>query len=374
MVKEKWQIIVCLIFASTWFLLGCYETAQIGDVDSGTDFYEDSETTDNESDINSNSDADSDSDSNPEKDKDSDSENDQDSDSENDQDSDSEKDEDSDSEKDEDSDSEKDKDSDSENDQDSDSENDRDSDSDDKKYRCVTGTNCKQRFCDQVFIPKGVFPMGLDEQPDHPEINDEPDGVEYEFGDETPERKVQLDAFCIDKFEVTWNRYSACVSAGACTLGDATLTGFSPMNGATHERAEQYCEWIGRRLCTEAEWERVANGPGPQKRLYPWGDNRSVLNRLLQYDFYGNNVRDYPDEAASVEGVYNLIASNFEFVSDYYAPYKVSDDEVVVNPTGPKSGNYHILRGGSWAGESNCSVTERVVISKEIEPLLCDNW
>ena len=129
------------------------------------------------------------------------------------------------------------------------------------------------------------------------------------------------------------------------------------MNTATYEKAVTYCEWIGARVCTEAEWERVANGPGPTKRKYPWGSYPDpVLTDLDDYTFFDQHVDEYPASAISEEGVYNLIKSTFEIVSDYYGDYpELEVGEFLENPEGPVSGTYWIARGGSRTAAPNGS-------------------
>jgi formylglycine-generating enzyme required for sulfatase activity len=248
---------------------------------------------------------------------------------------------------------------------------------------CETNANCSQEYCDQVPIPAGIYPRGSEEQPDDPAIGES--CVEYGFGDETPRHDVYLDAFCIDKYEVTWKRYDACVGAGECPvpagwadyLEDESIYTSHPMYVAGYGAAEAYCAWIGRRMCTEAEWERAANGPGPEKRTYPWGDDPSYLTSVSL--FYGDEsgtiaaVDAFP-ELASAEGVNGLAASALELIDDFYEPYEASDGGVLDNPIGPDDGDYRLARGGSSWIHSNYTNTERIIIDADSSQMNYAYW
>jgi formylglycine-generating enzyme required for sulfatase activity len=264
-------------------------------------------------------------------------------------------------------------------DTDPDGDTDADSDSDgDPVLTCATGGNCGQQFCEQVLIPAGVYPRGANQQADPPPF--QVSCLEFDFGDETPEHEVELDAFCIDKYEVTWERYYACVEQNSCWEGaidpDEAPGSQAPMLTANYQKAEAYCAWIGRRLCTEAEWERAANGPGPDKRTYPWGEDDSWLD-LPWFDpdaaWDASDVDEYP-ELASVEGVYGLSGGALELVRDYYDEYQPADDGPLENPNGPSSGDFRLARGGGARVASNFTTTERVIIGVEYSQTDYDYW
>jgi formylglycine-generating enzyme required for sulfatase activity len=192
-----------------------------------------------------------------------------------------------------------------------------------------------------AYVPAGVFAMGndrgsADEQPIHP---------------------VNLDAFYIDKFEVTNGFYKACVEAGVCppvkkkssaTRGsyyeDSHYVRF-PVLFVDWNMAQTYCEWRDARLPTEAEWEKAARGG--INFTYPWGDDPDC--NLANY---GNCLGDTSgatiyDLGQSRYGVYNTAGNVWEWVNDWYsgAYYRSSPRD---NPQGPESGNEKVLRGGSW--------------------------
>jgi formylglycine-generating enzyme required for sulfatase activity len=192
-----------------------------------------------------------------------------------------------------------------------------------------------------AYVPASVFAMGndrgsLDEQPIHP---------------------VNLDAFYIDKFEVTNGFYNACVEAEACqpvkNKSSATRSSYYdnrrytrfPVIFVDWNMAQTYCEWRDARLPTEAEWEKAARGGS--NFTYPWGDNPDC--NLANY---GNCLGDTSgatiyDLGQSRYGIYQMAGNVWEWVSDWYADdyYRSSPQD---DPQGPDLGNEKVLRGGSW--------------------------
>ena len=187
-----------------------------------------------------------------------------------------------------------------------------------------------------VYVPEGVFPMGSDGGMD----------------DEKPEHEVFLDAFWIDKYEVTNAQYAKCTATGRCEVPEDTEY-FYQSSYAEHPviyvswlQAQNYCEWAGRRLPTEAEWEKAARGP--YGRTYPWGETEPNPN-MLNYDLNINTTTEvggYPD-GASLYGAMDMAGNVWEWVADWYDAgfYSISRSE---NPTGPASGEYRVMRGASW--------------------------
>jgi formylglycine-generating enzyme required for sulfatase activity/tRNA A-37 threonylcarbamoyl transferase component Bud32 len=210
-----------------------------------------------------------------------------------------------------------------------------------------------------VYVPAGTFWMGSDDS--------DPDA----YSNEKPQHEVYLDAFWIDRTEVTNGQYRRCVADGACNppsksgssaresyYGNAEFDDY-PVVYVDWSQAEAYCAWAGARLPTEAEWEKAARGD--DRRIYPWGDafDGSRLNfcdRDCQFDWKDEKVDDgYADTApvgsypvgASPYGALDMAGNVWEWVADWYADdyYTHSPGN---NPQGPGSGTLRVVRGGSW--------------------------
>jgi formylglycine-generating enzyme required for sulfatase activity len=191
-----------------------------------------------------------------------------------------------------------------------------------------------------VFVPAGEFPMGSDEA-----------DVEAE-SDEKPQHPLSLDAYWLDQTEVTHARYTRCVEAGGCTAPVHAAAyqqpeyADHPVSGVTWFQAGEYCQWAGRRLPTEAEWEKAARGPAGF--LYPWGDTPPD-DKLLNF---GGRVGDttevgsYP-EGASPYGALDMAGNVWEWVSDGYDPTYYAQSPTA-NPPGGTSANQKVVRGGAW--------------------------
>lgn len=209
-----------------------------------------------------------------------------------------------------------------------------------------------------VYVSAGEFRMGT---------SDSKVGMPLE----KPEHTVDLDAFWIDKTEVSNQMYAQCVRAGVCsdlgrkTTGDRTAYyGVSeydnyPVIYVSWEGAKTYCEWAGRRLPTEAEWEKAARGT--DGRMYPWGEDPPTcgLAHYWAYNYYDDwneNVGkpigcsnmptdvDSLQAGASPYGALHMVGNVSEWVADWYGSgYYSSSPES--NPKGPSGGSFRIVRG-----------------------------
>ena len=171
----------------------------------------------------------------------------------------------------------------------------------------------------------------------------------YDFSDEQPRHKVYLDTFQIMAYEVTNAQYLQCVRAGACSSPANTqyddVEGLQrPVTDVDWEMAQAFCQWIGGRLPTEAEWEKAARG-GLEGRLYPWGDEEPDCGRA-NYAGGGNNtfcvgstrqVGSYP---ANGYGLYDMAGNVWEWTADWYGEYP----ELAANKPG-RAGDGRLPRG-----------------------------
>jgi formylglycine-generating enzyme required for sulfatase activity len=197
-----------------------------------------------------------------------------------------------------------------------------------------------------VYVPSGKFSMGVSD------LNPEAEA------DENPQHSVYLDAFWIDQTEVTTAMYTRCVQSEACRLpedassasrpayyGNALYEDY-PVIYISWEDASAYCAWAGRRLPSEAEWEKAARGT--DGLIYPWGDTAPDPS-LLNFDDRANDTTEvgkFPS-GASPYGALDLAGNVYEWVQDWYqGGYYYSSP--VRNPTGPDWGDDRVVRGGSW--------------------------
>ena len=213
-------------------------------------------------------------------------------------------------------------------------------------------------------VPAGEFLMGA------------ADADHAARSDEKPRHQVYLDAYWIDRTEVTNANYARCLAADAChpKVYDITATTYIPYAVQPayqdypallydFEAVAAYCHWAGRRLPTEAEWEKAARGI--DGRPYPWG-NEIDCSRATYYGCttntaepdnsydaphcgYSNFCQTVPVDAhsagASPYGALNMAGNVWEWVADWYAAdyYAISPAR---NPSGPAAGKYKVLRGG----------------------------
>lgn len=187
---------------------------------------------------------------------------------------------------------------------------------------------------EMVAIPEGDFIMGSDD----PEADD----------NEKPASKVFVGPFSIDKFEVTNARYLRCIEAGVCTrpinrgYEDVSKTNY-PVTIVSWQQAVAYCRWVGKRLPTEAEWEKAARGT--DGRRYPWGHTFEAERANVGYSVRSTTpVGSYP-EGSSPYRVMDMAGNVWEWTSSLYKPYPYDPDDgrEDLNARGSR-----VERGGSW--------------------------
>jgi len=225
---------------------------------------------------------------------------------------------------------------------------------------------CEDGLCT---VSEGDFCMGCQEL----------EGV-YCNEDELPYHKIYLKTYKIDQYEVTAASFKECVKDGGCKkkhiyLDESVNCNYNvagkenyPMNCINWLGAEEYCKWKGKRLPTEAEWEKAARGI--DGRMYPWNsstfgckfsvvdpdefinDNEGcALNKTWSIGLLATGISPY--------GLYDMSGNVMEWVSDYYSNTYYTDIQNIEmpddseakntdNPQGPETGKSRVLRGGGW--------------------------
>lgn len=216
-------------------------------------------------------------------------------------------------------------------------------------YKTLVGDDERE----MVQIPEGPFVMGSkDGDPD-----------------EAPEHQAYLSTYYIDKKEVTQGEYDRFIRA--TKRGKPFIPVFEddqskilkpelPAIGMSWADADAYCRWAGKRLPTEAEWEKAGRGEG--RRRYPWGDQFGAGNANVDGEEDGFKYLAPPgsfEAGRSPYGAYDMTGNVAEWVADTYkedyyqkAPYR--------NPVGPEEGQHKVIRGGSWREtEHNARLSKR---------------
>lgn len=189
--------------------------------------------------------------------------------------------------------------------------------------------------------------------------------------DDTPAHKVDVDGFYIDKYEVTNQDYEKFANAtnrkkpwhwagGNIPKGEERV----PVYNVTWFDADSYCKSVGKRLPTEAEWEKAARG-GLDRKKYPWGDsglgnggygapdagaesNRGTMANA-NYPFGAVNVGSFQPNGY---GLFDMAGNVWEWTSDWYDRnyYSITPRK---NPAGPAEGHYKVIRGGGWVDDDD---------------------
>ena len=234
-----------------------------------------------------------------------------------------------------------------------------------------------------ALVPAGSFLMGS------PLIKNNPLAAYPEA--ETPRHKVSLGAFYIDKFEVTNKAFAAFLNASRKEedfgqtrkkwvvirndLDEQDKTGWWPteieLDNSSYRAvpgfelypvlsvswyaADAYCRNAGKRLPTEAEWEKAARG-GLAEMDYPWGSEIPtagvVFRRVWRNNAYPAPVEQVGTYYANGYGIYDMAGNVSEWCADWYAP-SYYEDSPTGNPKGPETGTMKVIRGGSWASDQH---------------------
>lgn len=222
---------------------------------------------------------------------------------------------------------------------------------------CVSGT---------VSVPAGSFKMGCDET------------IEKKCPEDTvPLHEVALSGYVIDKFEVPVELFQKCIDENVCTNENTEEPHYRtysendecnignpdrlnhPANCVTWHGAKAYCEWLGKRLPTEAEWENAAKSG--KNRIYPWGDTpkanckNNVMYDKEKGDGCGNNVT-FPigskPNGVSDWGIYDFAGNAAEYTGDWYEKHFYSSEEAsqkdTQGPAEPEKNKSKVVRGGSF--------------------------
>jgi formylglycine-generating enzyme required for sulfatase activity len=204
-------------------------------------------------------------------------------------------------------------------------------------------SNCKSNgaTAEMVSVPAGEFLMGCN------------GSVDTQCEDkEKPGRTITLKAFQIDKTEVTQDQYLACVEAGQCSPPscpwECSNANF-PASCVKWNDAKAFCAWAGKRLPSEAEWEKAARGTDGRK--YPWGNSEPTCSNANMAGCAGAaTAAGSFASGASPFGALDMAGNMVEMVNDWYDEtyYQRAPD---TDPTGPAAGTQYVGRGGGWKSE-----------------------
>jgi formylglycine-generating enzyme required for sulfatase activity len=210
----------------------------------------------------------------------------------------------------------------------------------------------KQDERSMVLVPAGEFVMGSS-------TGD---------ADERPVRRVYLGAYFMDKDQLVVGQYAKFLEATSHTVPpewnimSRAMHRSRPVVNVNWEDAAAYCKWAGKRLPTEAEWEKAARGT--DGRIYPWGDEPpSKFHGNMKKELWNNHMGLTPvgmfEDGKSPYGINDMAGNVWEWVSDWYAPNYYQTGPLR-NPTGPPAGNHKVVRGGSWgSGPEGLRASER---------------
>jgi formylglycine-generating enzyme required for sulfatase activity len=189
-----------------------------------------------------------------------------------------------------------------------------------------------------VTVPAGEFLMGS------------PEGEGQSA--ERPQRRVYVSEFLIDKTEVTWRQLRKFAEATGTPHPRPPIWGTPddyPASFILWEEARGYCQWVGGRLPTEAEWEKAARGTDGRK--YPWGNDWDPdrCNSISGGPHRPESVGSFPS-CLSPYGVLDMPGSMWEWCADWYGASYYAESSSR-DPQGPTSGSRRVIRGGGWMSQ-----------------------
>ncbi|MZG52848.1 MAG: SUMF1/EgtB/PvdO family nonheme iron enzyme [Nitrospinae bacterium] len=207
---------------------------------------------------------------------------------------------------------------------------------------------------EMTLVPSGFFKMGL----------------KTGLDDERPEHRVFLDSFFMDKYEVSAKDFSEFLNIKNNVKGYYLDNKFGtlfydgkfhprpglenyPVNNVTWKAASDYCNWKGKRLPSEAEWEKAARGGNGNP--YPWGKQLPSPNLARYHQTWSNETKHQVmvpvnalEGGKSPYGIYNMAGNVKEWVDDWYDREYYKEIDEYANPKGPIGGEFKVVRGGSW--------------------------
>ena len=218
------------------------------------------------------------------------------------------------------------------------------------------GATCLASEPGMVFIPGGEFSRGRSYDWPDTRLAWYPNPLK----DDTPVRKVSVNPFHMDETEVTNERYALFAKAARRKVPYHWFKGQIPKGQEKHpvvnvswDDAAAFCGWEGKRLPTEAEWERASRGL-VEGRMYPWGDS----NPTTKLAVYGSDsgAEAVCSKERNYFGLCDIIGNVWEWTADWYDRnyYEAAPDR---DPSGPAQGIYRVLRGGSWFDQPQLFLT-----------------